>query len=447
MEIDSGAAMSIISVATKDQYFKNVKLHDADITLRNHDETPYIPVGMLRRVKVEANGTTMLADVYVTKSNGPAIIGRPWLKALNLWPLFKEVKVHAIESKSTPTETLKTILKKYESVFSSGKGSFTKGAVKLELKPGSKPIFLLARSVPFAMKEKLEKELVRLEKLGIIKHVENSEWATPIVPVIKPNGDIRMCADFKQTINQQLITVIHPAPNFDHAMAQLQGGDRYSKIDLKEAYLQMPVDEESQPLLTINTHKGLFQYKYMAFGISSAPGIFQMRMEQILKGIPHVAIVVDDVVVTGKDSKEHLQNLEKVLAKLDECGLKVRVDKCQFFKQEITYLGYRICKNKISIDPMKYQAIVEMKKPANKKELQLLLGLAAYISHPYKDGEKPIAFASKRLTKAQEGYSQIDREAAAIIFGITRFYDYVYAREFILRTDNKPLARILGPEK
>ena len=514
MEMDTGAALSIISVATKSKYFQGVKLHNADVTLLNHDESPYIPVGMLKNIIVEANGVEIAADVYVTKSNGPAIIGRPWLKALNLWPLYAELRINKIETDNYK-DKLKETLKKNEAIFSKEKGSFTKGEVKLELKENSKPIYVQARTVPFALKEKIEHELDRLVKEGTMEPVEESEWATPIVPVLKQNGEVRICADFKVTVNPQLITVRHPAPSFDHAIANLQGGEKYSKIDLKEAYLQMPVAEESQPLLTINTHKGLFRYRYMAFGISSAPGIFQLRMEEILKGIPGVAVVVDNIVVTGQNTKQHLERLDKVLTKLNECGLKVRVDKCQFFKDKITYLGYQICKNEISIDPAKYQAIVEMKNPENKPELELVLGkinyynrllknraailkplyecknrvefvwdqacelsfrrvkeelksivvnydpqlpiiltcdasprgLAAYLSQPYSDRDRLVACASKGLTKAQVNYSQIDREAAAIIFGISKFYDYLYAREFTLRTDNKPLSRIFGPNK
>ncbi|XP_014204698.1 uncharacterized protein K02A2.6-like [Copidosoma floridanum] len=227
--------------------------------------------------------------------------------------------------KVVANEKLKSIIKKHEAVFT-GRGKFTKGEVKLELKEEAKPKYLLARSVPFALKERIENELKRLESQGTIEAIKHSEWATPIVPVLKPDGSIRMCADFKVTLNPQLFTVRHPAPNFKHAVAQLQAGVKYSKLDLKEAYLQMPVEEKSQMLLNINTHMGLFKYKYMTFGISSAPEIFQLRMKEILKGIPGVAIVVDDVVVTGKTTDEHLKNLDRVLGKLNECGLKRLVE-------------------------------------------------------------------------------------------------------------------------
>ncbi|XP_014210491.1 uncharacterized protein K02A2.6-like [Copidosoma floridanum] len=466
---------------------------------------------MLRQIEIEANGKSVSADVYITNANGPAIVGRTWLKAFNLWPLFLDLKYQTIKPKVVVNEKLKSIIKKHEAVFT-GRGKFTKGEVKLELKEEAKPKYLLARSVPFALKERIENELKRLESQGTIEAIEHSEWATPIVPVLKPDNSIRMCADFKVTLNPQLITVRHPAPNFVHAVAQLQAGVKYSKLDLKEAYLQMPVEEKSQMLLTINTHMGLFKYKYMSFGISSAPGIFQLRMEEILKGIPGVAIVVDDVVVTGKTTDEHLTNLDRVLGKLNECGLKVRVEKFKFFEDKITYLGFEISGNEIKVDSHKYQAIDEMSRPKDHKDLQLFLGkinyygrlinkraeklaalyecqgkeefvwneacekafvsakeslkqavvnydpklhliltcdtsplvLAAYLSQPYPNGDKPVAFASKRLSEAQKG---TDNRLIYRIFGPEITYLHSVVQSEIARFDYKTVARETSNDK
>ena len=185
--------------------------------------------------------------------------------------------MNAVESIDSTNLKLKEILLSHKKFFEPGKGSFTKGKIKLELKENASPKYMLARSVPFALQEKVERELERLEKEGTIIPVETSEWATPIVPVIKPNGSIRICADFKTTVNSQLKTMRYAPPNFDHAVARLQTrrkdgvkglNKRYSKIDLKEAFLQVPMDENSQHLLTINTHKCLFRCLYMMYGIA-----------------------------------------------------------------------------------------------------------------------------------------------------------------------------------
>ena len=126
-------------------------------------------------------------------------------------------------------------------------------------------------------------------------------------------------------------------------------------------------------------------------GVDSRPGIFQLIMEETFKGIPGVAIVVDDLVVTGETDEQHLENLERALSKLAAFGFRVRANKCEFFKEQITYFGYKIYKNEISIDPEKYQAIVEMSTRSNNNEMQLLLGKINYYGRLFKNRTEKLA--------------------------------------------------------
>ncbi|XP_046619689.1 uncharacterized protein K02A2.6-like [Neodiprion virginianus] len=383
MEIDSGAEPAIIPKEIIKKCFPKETMYEPDIEFRNHDNTVNKPAGMFKGVTVSLNNKIIKADLYVTESSGPPIIGRAWLKALGLWPLFKDLDLHIVKNKIDGNDRLNKILEKHAKFFENSKGSFNRAKIRLELKEDAKPIYELARSVPFALKDKIEKELDRLVEEKILEPVEMSEWATPIVPILKPNGDVRLCGAFNVTINPLLKTIRYAPPNFDHAMARLitkninnKNKKRYSKIDLKEAFLQVPVEENSQNLLTINTHKGLFKCLYMMYGISSGPGYFQKQMEEVLKNINGVAVVADDVVVTGSDDEEHLRNLNIVLTSLEECGLKGRVNKCEFFKDEVNYLGYKLRDDTITVNEEKYRAIVDMKEPENHKELQLLLAVA-----------------------------------------------------------------------
>ena len=193
---------------------------------------------------------------------------------------------------------------------------------RLALKEGSQPKFCKARRVPYAMKPKAEVELKRLEKKGILPKVKFSDWATPIVPVAKSNGTVRICGDQKTTVNPQLQTEEYPLPRIDDIFAKLTGGQKFTKIDLRQAYHQMEVEEESQEYLTINTHQGLYRYNRLVFGITSAPAIWQRSMDQILEGVEGTSCILDDMIITGKDDKEHLENLEEVLKRLQANGLR-----------------------------------------------------------------------------------------------------------------------------
>lgn len=127
-----------------------------------------------------------------------------------------------------------------------------------------------------------------MEKEGTLTKVNHSEWAIPIVPVLKKNGDIRICGDFKVTVNPVLKVNQYPLPKIEDIFTKLAGGQQFTKLDLTQAYLQLPVHEISRELVTITTHKELYRYNRMPFGITSAPAIWQRTIEEVLQGIPGV---------------------------------------------------------------------------------------------------------------------------------------------------------------
>ena len=139
-----------------------------------------------------------------------------------------------------------------------------------------------------------------------------SNWVSPIVPVLMKGGSIRICGDFKVTVNQVLQVDQYPLPRIDNIFAALAGGRKFTKLDIIQAYLHMTLDEDSKKLLAINTHKGLYEHNRLTFGIVSAPSIWQRAMDQILQGLSGVQCVLDDMIITGKSNDEHLQNLENV---------------------------------------------------------------------------------------------------------------------------------------
>ena len=163
-------------------------------------------------------------------------------------------------------------------------------------------------------------ELDRLTKAGIIEKVDHSDWAAPVVPVPKGDGQLWLCGDYKVTINPVLVQDQYPLPKPNDLMAQLAGGQRFSKLDLSRAYQQIRLEEASRPLVTINTHKGLYQYTRLPFGVASALALFQKTMDSLLQGIPHTLRYLDDILVTGTTEEEHLSNLEEVLKRLKQPG-------------------------------------------------------------------------------------------------------------------------------
>ena len=369
------------------------------------------------------------------------------------------------------------------------------------------------------MKGKIEEELKRLQEEGTIESVQFSEWAAPTAPIMKPDNAIRICGDYKTTVSQVSKLDNYPIPKVEDLLATLGGREKFTKLDMSQAYQQLQLDHESKRYTTINTHKGLFQYNRLPYGISSAPGIFQRNMENLLQNISYVIVREDDILVSGAKDGDHLKNLEEVFKRLPKAGLRLKKGKCVFMEPQVTYLGHSVSKEGIQPMEDKVEAITNAPPPRNVSELKSYLGminyyqkflpnlssvlallhrllnskthwhwgkdqqqafeqsksflkssrllvhyddkkelilacdasengLGAVLSHKMEDGsEHPISFASRTLTKAERNYSNLEREALAVIFGVKKFHQYLYGRQFILETDHKPLEPLFNDKK
>ena len=205
--------------------------------------------------------------------------------------------------------------------------------------------------------------------MGLIEPVNYCEWAAPIVTVPKRDGKLRLCGDYKVTINPVLDVDQYPLPKPDNLFTSLSGGNKFSVLDLSQAYQQLRLDEESQKLVTINTHRGLYRYTRLPFGVASAPALFQRIMDIILQGIPHTICYIDDICVTGANNDEHVRNLEEVLRRLKHHGITVKTSKCKFFCKSVEYLGHVVDAEGLHAKSDKIDAIVNAPKPQNIQEL------------------------------------------------------------------------------
>ncbi|RUS68511.1 hypothetical protein EGW08_023727, partial [Elysia chlorotica] len=272
----------------------------------------------------------------------------------------------------------KNILKNHEEVFGTDPGLLKDCEVTLHIQKDAIPKFCKARHPPYALRSAIEDELERLKNADIIEKVEFSDWATPIVPVLKKDKSVRICGDYKTTVNRVIHQDQHPIPLIDELAHKLAGGVKFSKLDFSNAYTQLNLNAESRKLTTINTHKGLFRYKRLCFGFSSCPSIFQRVMEGIFLQIPNCVIYFDDLYITGCDDRTHLQTLNTVLELCKDRGLRIRREKCEFLQDEVNFLGYRLNRDGLQPQPEKLRAIRDAPRPTNVNELRAYLGLVNY---------------------------------------------------------------------
>ncbi len=461
---------------------------------------------------VTINGETKSMLVTVVDGDGPALLGRNWLLQTRLnWQSMYRMG----DPEDSVPAAISDRLRPYRDVFTGELGLIKTNPIHLDLKADAVPKFHRPRPVPFSLHDRVKMELNRLEKTGVLKKVQHSEWAAPIVVVDKPDGGTRICGDYKVTINANMRVDQYPLPRPDDIFASLQGGVYFSKLDLSQAYFQLALDEDSQKLVTINTIQGLYQYTRLPFGVASAPAKFQQVMDNLLSDLPGVRVYLDDILVFGSSLEEMWKNVCAALHRLQSSNVRLQLSKCQFAVTKLPFLGHVIGKDGLATDPEKIKAIQQARRPTSVSELRSFLGLATYygkfvpalsavtyplnqllkkekawswrkeeevawcklknllsstttlchfspdlplhlacdassygiaavLSHQFPDGsERPLAYASRSLTSAEKNYSQLDKEALSIIFGVKRFHNFIYGRKFLLQTDHKPLLAIL----
>ena len=275
---------------------------------------------------VSFHNKTIATSCYVSKTE-LNLLGLDWLEQLELNDLPINAICNHIASSINPPDITNKILERFAPVFKDGLGLCTRTQAVLHLSPNSKPVFRPKRPVPYAALESVDTELRRLEELGVISPVTYSAWAAPIVVVKKPNGSVRLCADFSTGLNAALESNCYPLPAPNDLFTILNGGTCFAKLDLAEAYLQIEVAEESRELLTINTHRGLFQYTRLPFGVKTAPAIFQQIMDTLLSGIPGTAAYLDDVIIVGHSTHELEERIGSVLQRMQEYGFRTSARK------------------------------------------------------------------------------------------------------------------------
>ncbi|XP_049271651.1 uncharacterized protein K02A2.6-like [Rhipicephalus sanguineus] len=517
MEVDTGSPVCVIPRQLYEKHRDQwPKLRPSSVKLSCYSGR--LPVLGELALSVSHKGATVECALTVLDCAGPSLCGRDLIQLLNV----AGVPVVCVAGVLEPTEqtgksSVNSIFNDFHDVFSEELGLITGPPVSLHLKEGAVPKFCKSRPVPYALRDRVSLELDRLVSLGVLSPVAHSEWASPIVVVLKKDGAVRICGDFKATVNPACATEQYPLPIIEDMFAQLHDGDCFSTLDLRDAYNQVVLDDSAKKICVINTPKGLFCYNRLPFGIASAPAIFQRKMDEVLAGLVGAQAYLDDVLISEKssDSGERLKN---VLERFRERGVKLRHDKCKLRSPAVTYLGHRIDRDGLHPTEKNLDAIMQAQSPRNVTELRSFLGMitfyarflpnmsttlfplyqlleknarwhweqpqelafkvakqslkaakvlvhfdpskelklecdaspygvGAVLFHTIGNAHRPIGFRSRTLTQAERNYSQLEREALALVFGVTKFRDYLLGREFTLVTDHQPLLGLLRSDR
>ncbi len=205
---------------------------------------------------------------------------------------------------------------------------------RVHVRPGVQPVQQKLRRLPFSICNEVSKELQK----DVIEPVDASEWVSPIVVTRKKDGGIRLCVDLREP-NKAVVVDSFPLPHMEEMFVKLCGATVFSTLDLQCAYHQVTLHEDSQNITAFITHDGLFRFKRVPYGLATAPSCFQRMMSEILKGQSGAHCYLDDIMVAGATLKEHDENLQAVLQRIDKAGLKLNMAKCHFRKAELSEKG------------------------------------------------------------------------------------------------------------
>ncbi|XP_038141331.1 uncharacterized protein LOC119783754 [Cyprinodon tularosa] len=242
----------------------------------------------------------------------------------------------------------------------------------------SRPFRESSRRLAPADIDDVRRHIQQLLAAGIITE-SRSPYASPIVVVRKKNGSIRICIDYR-TLNNRTIPDQYTMPRIDDALDSLSGSKWFSVLDLRSGYYQIEMAPEDKEKTAFICPLGFYQFERMPQGITGAPATFQRLMEKAV-GDMHLLealVYLDDIIIFGKTLEEHEQRLLKVLDRLEEVGLKVSIDKCQFCQPEVKYVGHIVSASGIATDPDKVEVVNDWKEPTHLKPLRSFLEFCSY---------------------------------------------------------------------
>ncbi|CAM5147825.1 unnamed protein product [Natator depressus] len=343
-------------------------------------------------------------------------------------------------------------------------------------------------------KTAIDREIQDMLQMGAIRP-SGSAWASPVVLVPKPDGEIRFCVDCHK-LNAVTHPDNYPMPCTDELLEKLGRAQFISTLDLTKGYWQIPLDESTKERSAFTTHLRLYEFNVLPFGLRNAPATFQRLVDGLLAGLGEYTVTyLDDVAIFSDSWAEHLEHLQKVFESIREAGLTVKAKKCQIGLNRVTYLGHQVGQGTISPLQAKVDAIQKWPVPRSKKQVQSFLGLAdltkkkqpnavqwteecqkafnqlkvTLMSDPvlrapdfdkpflvttdaYERGVgavlmqkgldqefHPVVFLSKKLSERESNWSVSEKECYAIVYSLEKLRPYVWGRRFHLQTDHAAL--------
>eukprot|EP00079_Xenopus_tropicalis_P023325 XP_012815654.2 PREDICTED: LOW QUALITY PROTEIN: uncharacterized protein K02A2.6-like [Xenopus tropicalis] len=436
MEVDTGCDYSLISEETFHALWPTncPPILPCNVRLVDYNKKTVDVMGACF-VKVLYEKDRGKLRLIITKGQRASLLGVEW---------FEPLGIQLTGVNYATADSLQAVIKDFSSVFEEGLGKFKGSPISFLLDPKVVPIRMKPRPVPFALRSKIDDEIDRLVQKGALIPVTHPTWATPIVPVLKPNGEVRICADYKCTINKALQEHPYQIPAVNQILSTLAKGKLFAKLDLAQAYQQLPVDDPARDAgLKLKKEKCVFGvpsvdflgYKVDAHGIhptdTKVKGFHEAPFPKNKQELQAFLGLLNFYHPFLKDKATVVEPLHRLL------------DKNTTWKWSALHeQAFSDAKRLLSSDSVLVH--YDLNKPLTLTCDASPYGIGAVLSHTVSGGrEAPIAFYSRTMSTTERNYAQIDKEALAIVAGVKKFHEYLYGRGFAIITDHKPLLGLL----
>ena len=378
-KVDSGSCVTAIpenlySNKLGKLQFTNLRLHGAGQNILK-------TVGKIN-VELQYNNKSINVDIFVIKNLKTPLLGLPAIEKLNILQ-----RINMVEHSSEKINWKE----KFPKLFT-GLGCM-KQSYHIKLKDDAKPFSISTpRRIPFSLQKEVKKTLDQMVSAKIINPItEATEFCSPMVIVPKKptfesqkhgkeekNIKVRICNDYTE-LNKSVIRERTILPSVEESLEKISGGRFFSTLDANSGFHQVKLSQELSKLTTFITPWGRYRYLRMCMGITSAPEVYARMMSQLVDHIPGVAVLLDDICVSGSTKREHDDRLTAVLKILEKNGVTLNAEKCQFDKTKIRYLGYIVDADGIQPDEEKIRAIKEYPAPNDITQLRRFLGMVNHL--------------------------------------------------------------------
>jgi transposase InsO family protein len=375
--VDLGAKVSILA---RDIYerssLSSFKLRPPDVMLRTYNGQPIECLGRVA-LPVSVGQVTIPQFIFYVTARGDSMMGVDLFDAIGGSLQLGDDRIIPTTSAGVATISSSSVSLEQFPALTAGLGRLRGFIHRPQIDPSVKPVQQHFYHQPLSLRQPISDELRRMERDGVIERIDSSQWISNLVVARKKNNQIRICVNLS-AVNQALIPARFPLPTMEELTARLAGSTVFSKIDLRWGYMQLELAEECRYLTAFVTHDGVFQWRFLPFGLASGPSAFQQVVRRMLEGLEGCVNILDDIVVFAVDMEEHDKRLRLVLNRLQKYGATVRVDKCAIGVPEVEFNGHLLSAAGIRPLTSNVEAILRLPVPENQRQLLRFLCTATY---------------------------------------------------------------------